>query len=268
MPNVVQHPTPEILKATDLIDQGLAHFIEARFTVPQMGKWEAEVEAMLLLNMVIRYIEAILELSRIDLVLLPGANVLARAVFEVAIKSAWMVQPSDPYDREVRWVAHVKDDARLNEQVTTRVTKSGGDPRMFQERGATLRDFANKVAAKLPAGYSELPGNPSVESMLEDIGTKHMYPIYSILSAYIHGGHASTGHYRKHLGRFKEFGEFTSPAEWYLPLWSSWSTVHFLGQYVLEHLGASKAQFVSSEEAAAINLALSTLSSKVSGAVL
>src|SRR2546426_2116828 len=30
---------------------------------------------------------------------LPAANVLARAVFEIALKAAWMVQPDDPFDR-------------------------------------------------------------------------------------------------------------------------------------------------------------------------
>lgn len=220
MSHVVLQPTPEILKLSDVIDQGVVGFINARFTVPQSGKWEAHVEAMLLLNLAIRDIEAILELAQTDLVLLPAANILARAVFEIMVKSAWMVQPDDPYQREVRWLVHLEEDARLNEQIATRVGKFGGDARIFQERGITLRDFVDGVSAKLPVGYRKPPRNPNVEDMLESIGQKKMYSVYRLLAAYVHGGHASTWLYRQHLGTNKEIGEFIAPAEWHLPLWA------------------------------------------------
>lgn len=114
MSNVVSQPTPEILKTTDLIEQGIGRFIQARFTVTLSGKWESDVESMVLLALVIRNMEAILELARKDIVLLPAANVLARAVFEIALKSARMVQPDDPYMRELRWLVHLEEEARLH----------------------------------------------------------------------------------------------------------------------------------------------------------
>ena len=98
MSTVVFQPTRGMLKLCDLIDHGIVRFINARSTVPPLNKWEAEVEAMLLLNLAIRNTEAILELARKDLVLLPAANVLARTAFEISVKSAWMVQPEDPGD--------------------------------------------------------------------------------------------------------------------------------------------------------------------------
>jgi hypothetical protein len=128
-------------------------FINARFTVPQLLKWEADVEAMLLQSQAIRDIEAILELAGTDLVLLPSGNVLARAVFEIALKAAWLVQPEDPYEREVRWLVHLEEDARVNEKVAIKVSAFGGNDRPFQERGTTFRNFAQAVAAKLPPGY-------------------------------------------------------------------------------------------------------------------
>lgn len=93
MAHVVLQPTLEILKIRELIDQAVAGFVNALITVPQLAKWEADVEAMLLLNLAIRNIEAILELAGTDLILLPSANVLDRAVFEIALKAAWLVQP-------------------------------------------------------------------------------------------------------------------------------------------------------------------------------
>jgi hypothetical protein len=50
MPNIVLPPTSDILKVRELIDQGVIDFIDARFTVSGLGKWEADVEAMLLLK--------------------------------------------------------------------------------------------------------------------------------------------------------------------------------------------------------------------------
>ena len=80
--------------------------------------------------------------------LLPSANVLARAVFEITLRSEWLVQPDDHYDREVRWLVHLEEDARLNDKIAARVASHGGDGRTFQERGATFR--------KSIAGFSVL----------------------------------------------------------------------------------------------------------------
>jgi hypothetical protein len=89
-----------------------------------------------------------------------------------------------------------------------------------------------------------------------------MYSLYALLAAYVHGGHASTWLYRRDLGMDKEFGEFITPAEWYLPLWASWSSIHFLGGYVLQHLGAQESDFISHAQNAAIDHALHSLRSK------
>src|SRR5262249_19629856 len=155
-------------------------------------------------------------------------------------------------------------DARLKEQIAARVTKFGGDGRTFQEQGTRLHEFAEGVSAKLPPGYRELPGNPSVESMLERIGK--MYSVYTFLAAYIHGGHASTWLYRQNLGTLKEFGEFLTPApNGICPSGASWSSLHFLGQYMLERVSAKTPQFVSSEQCAAIDQALASLNSNATG---
>jgi hypothetical protein len=93
-----------------------------------VGKFESDVEALLLFNLVIRDIEAILTLARTDLVLLPSANVLARAVFEIALKAAWIVQPDDPFDREVRWLAHLAEEERLHKALSESVASPAAIP--------------------------------------------------------------------------------------------------------------------------------------------
>jgi hypothetical protein len=181
MSNMVMPPTPEILHIADLIDRAIGQFLGANKTVPPLGKFESDVEALLLSNLVIRDIEAILALARTDLVLLPSANVLARAAFEIALKAAWMVQPDDPFDREVRWLAHLAEEERLLKAVSDSAAKSGGKPAVFKQRHAQIRNFRTGVARALPAAYSELPGNPGVEGMLANLGQKQLYSL-SLLS--------------------------------------------------------------------------------------
>ena len=163
-------PTPRVLWVAKMIEDAVKQFLLARRTVPPLDRFEADVEAMKLFNMVVRNIEAITELAKVDLVLLPSANVLARVVFEIAIKATWMITPNDPFEREVRWLAHLQEEERIQERLARKVVPFGGDPTHFNKHRDQLRNFRTGVVSALPPGYAELPGDPSVEQMLESIG--------------------------------------------------------------------------------------------------
>src|ERR1035437_2191846 len=126
MSNIVIPPTPEILYIADSVERAIGQFLGVSKTIPPLGKFESDVEALLLFNLVIRDTEAILTLARTDLVLLPSANVLARAVFEIALKAAWIVQPDDPFDREVRWLAHLAEEERMLKAIGESAARHGG----------------------------------------------------------------------------------------------------------------------------------------------
>jgi len=241
------------------MDGVIGSFLTARNALPPIGKWEADIEAVKLFNLAIRDIESIIELAKADLVLLPGANVLARAVFEISLKAAWMVQPDDPFQREVRWLVHLKEEARMFKQLVPKIVKAGGDPKFFQERGDLLHKFHADVAGTLPAGCLELPGNPSIEQMLENVGQRQIYLLYTQLSTFVHGGHASTWLYRRHLGTSKEHGEFVSSEDWHLPLWTSWMCLQVWGQFVLDRLKTPTAEFISPEQRIQIKQAFGDL---------
>jgi hypothetical protein len=134
MSNILMPPTPEILHIADSVERAIGQFLGARETIPPLGKFESDVEALLLFTLVIRDIEAILTLARTDLVLLPSACVLARAVFEIAVKAAWMVHPDDPFDREVRWLAHLAEEERLYKAVSESAVKFGRNSSRGQNR--------------------------------------------------------------------------------------------------------------------------------------
>jgi len=248
MSNILKPPTPEILRIADSVERAIGRFLGACDTIPPLGRYESDWEAVLLFNLVIRDIEAILTLARTDLVLLPAADVLARAVFEIALKAAWMIQPDDPFDREVRWLAHLAEEERLHKVVSESVTKFGGDPAMFKQRHAEIKEFRTGVARVLPAGYSELPGNPGVEQMLESLGQKQTYSLYRLLAQYVHGGHASTRLYRRGYGSLKQGGEFISPADWQAPLHMAWKNLQVFGGSILLSLKSRTPEFLTEEE--------------------
>src|SRR5262249_4643625 len=155
-----------------LIERAVGGFLSGRGPGPPLGKFESEVGAMKPFNLGIRHGEAVAELGKIDLVLGPSGNVLARSVFETAVKPPWIVRPSYTFEREVRWLAHLEEEERMQTKIAERVIRFGGNAAAFQERHDSLHVFRTGVTARLPSGYRPLPGNPSVEKMLDDIGQK------------------------------------------------------------------------------------------------
>jgi len=57
MSNIVIPPTPTILRIASLLDQAVSRFLLVRETVPPLGKFESDIEAMKLLNLIVRDIE-------------------------------------------------------------------------------------------------------------------------------------------------------------------------------------------------------------------
>lgn len=109
MPNPVLPPTPDILKINNLLDNVLTSFTEAMRSKKPLGKFEADIEALHMLIIDIRNVEGVTTLAGSDLVLLPAAISMARSAFEIGIRLRWMIEPQDPFEREIRWLAHIKE---------------------------------------------------------------------------------------------------------------------------------------------------------------
>src|SRR5690242_13760108 len=104
--------TPEIALAATGLEMTIGRFIAARPDLSKLGTYESLIEARNLFNLVVRHAEAVVVLAREDLVLLPPAMVTARSAFEIAVRAAWMVDVDDPFDGEVRWLAHLEEEER------------------------------------------------------------------------------------------------------------------------------------------------------------
>jgi hypothetical protein len=105
---VILPTTPEVGLVCDELEKAIGSFLNARSTLPPLGRYESQVEALNLFYLALRDIEGVVTLARADLVSIPPAIASARAGFEASVKAIWMVDADDPYECEGRWLAHLK----------------------------------------------------------------------------------------------------------------------------------------------------------------
>ena len=212
--HVVRPPTKEVLSAAQALDSAIGLFLNALGRATDIGKFESDVEARLLYALIIRGAEGTLELARKDLVLLPAAVSVARATFETAIRALWMLDPDDPYEREVRWLAHLRADEVHFIKVAAELQKLGLDSGDLLEASKRYAEFESAVAARLPVGKVPLTYVPNLLGMLKSLERESQYVLYRHLSQYVHGTHLACSLYRRNLGKDKQLGEFVTAADW------------------------------------------------------
>jgi hypothetical protein len=235
--------TPTVKTACDGLEVFISDFIAAWGTLPPLGKYESEVEAHNLFKLVIRDAEGILELARRDLILLPPALAAARACFETAVKASWLVYPENPFDREARYLVHLKGEERSIRRIAERISDKEFQKQLF-ERERSIREFRVGVEDLMPKEVKLLPGIPSFEEMLADLGSEDGYRAYIMLSQYVHGEHAATWLYRrKGLGTENQRGEFIELELWWLPLYIAYISLSLLGFIFVDGLAGDPDRF-------------------------
>jgi hypothetical protein len=174
--------TPAIACACDLLDEFVGNFITACLKIlPLLGKYEAEVEAFNLFRLAIRDVEGVIELARSDLALLPPALAAARACFENAVKACWLVDADNPFDREARYLNHLKSEERYLQKVAERIEDTELKERLRRQE-LVVHEFRIGIQNKMPKHIKLLPGTPSFEEMLQSVEGKPVYPFYMMLS--------------------------------------------------------------------------------------
>lgn len=245
MTNIVLPITPVVATACDRLEEFIGLFITAcRDTVPPLGKYEAEVEALNLFKLAVRNIEGVVALARCDLALVPPALVAARAALEAAVKGAWLVDADDPFDREARWLAYLASEERYLNRVAHKLSHAGLESTGWRNRAAIIRNFYIGVSNNLPPGVKKLSGTPSFEAMLGALEGEQIYPFYILLSQTTHGEHASTWLYRTGLGTQQRLGEFIKPSDWWLPLRVCFLALKSPGHICLARLGGDPDRFL------------------------
>lgn len=170
---IVLPPPPELRAVADALEGAIGSYVSAFAMLGAGGTWEALDEAGLMLLLMIRNIEGVILLSRRDLVLLPGAMVMARSAFETGVAVRWMLDPDDPYEREMRWLRMCRAHEDYYRRMADRIESLGGDPSRFRELAELLSQFHIGVAAALPEPHRSKYDHakpPPVDRMLADLG--------------------------------------------------------------------------------------------------
>lgn len=213
MEKIITPPTPEIKRVCVLLQQLIHHFLNP--PVPHdLGEYEFKIESFNLIALIIRDVESITVLGKHDLVLLPSAMNLARSILEKSVKILWMLEPEEPFNREVRWLAQLQTEENYYDRISRRMNELGIDNQHAINNRDVISEFRIGVTERLPEPYKPLERLPDLSKMMAEVGEADKYPTYMFLSQYMHGTHVATGTYRRGLGIYKELGEYTSPEDW------------------------------------------------------
>lgn len=245
MENIVLKPTSDINKICDLLENWIHAFLIARNTIPSLGEYEAPIESLNLMYLMIRNVESIIIMARHDLVILPSAMHLTRSVFEMAIKTLWMLAPSDEFEREVRWLAQLHTEEKYFDRFAQRMSKIGIDNTDVIKTRDVISKFRLDVTGVLPKPYKTLSEIPNLADMMKDIHEEQKYFTYMLLSQYSHGTHVATGIYRRGLGTEKVFGEYITPKDWGIVFSVCWYCLARTGERIFEILGGDTKTFIN-----------------------
>lgn len=234
-------PTSDTRAVADFADMLVARFLEARHSINPLGRVEADIEALNLIYLMIRHVEGVACLSREDLALLPPALVASRAAFEAGVRALWLLQPLDPFDRDARYLAHLRTEESFRERRLRDATTT--PPPATAAALASIRSFRTAVEAALPPHIKRIPQAPRFDRMLAAVGIPEFYDLYAFLSQTAHGTHIATHLFRKHLGSAKVIGEFITPSAWSTPFRTGISALLHAGSQFLTVKGGSVARF-------------------------
>ncbi|MFD9744727.1 DUF5677 domain-containing protein [[Kitasatospora] papulosa] len=235
--SIIRPPSAELLYLADTLDDAIAKILDARSGLVGANKWEAPREAWAMSNLLIRNIEAVLLMARTDEVMVSAAWTNARCAFEQAARIIWLLQPTDRYTSESRWLGFMAEAERFHRLVAEAAEKEPELPSSTAHREIeqVIRDFREQVTAVLPAGYAPQKP-PKFEAMLREIDAAAMYRFYREGSQYVHGSMWGTANYRKNFGIHAEYGDFSTTADWILPLRLSWLSLRNVGVILLSRL--------------------------------
>jgi hypothetical protein len=144
-------PPSSLTDAADALDAAVVEVIEALSRDPARG-YESEVEARLAIGLVVRHVEGVAMLARDGPAMFPAAMTLARAAYEGALRTLWLLDPDEPFERERRWLTHLRDTERFYEACGRAFAAADEheEASKYNAHADAHRQFRLGIVAKLP----------------------------------------------------------------------------------------------------------------------
>ncbi len=234
-----------LVRASDALDSGVAVVLETLDSTADRG-YEAELEARLAILLIVRHVEGVALLARDGAPMFPAAMTLARSAYEGALRTLWLLDPDEPFERERRWLTHLRDTERFYTASADAYLLAGETEgaRRAADVAEAHRQFRLGVEAKLPA-HVEAPARrlPTLRDMAAELGREERYFVYRIASQHAHATHVGTGLYRRNLGVAVELGDFAHPGIWRTPLQLTWFALEAPVARLVECVGGNAVAF-------------------------
>jgi hypothetical protein len=231
MPKVIRQPSSVLLSMAEAIDEMVDQYRMALRSA-EFNQWEAPREGYVWGWLLVRNIQAVIALARQDEIMATAAWSNARVSFELSVRIIWMLQPTDRYEAECRWLAFLKE----HEQAEVRIARESSADADARSRAAeAIRSFREGVIAALPSDYR--PAKiPSLREMLRALDNSQMYQLYIIGSQFVHGSAYATTSYSRNLGNKRVVGDFSSIMDWILPMRLCWLSFREAAWFILDRL--------------------------------
>jgi hypothetical protein len=180
----------QLLDCIRAIDNTTAAFLAARSGTVALGRYEADLAAFKLMEVVYRHVNAVTAVAAMPQpgMHLVSAQVLLRAAFETALTAFWLTKEEDWKEREARWLGWVsadEDHLRKLARHLSPVNPEGAS--IFEERAKAQADRREAITRLLPKDSRER--RPAIPQMLAELGIDAKYYIaYRVGSHIAHAG--------------------------------------------------------------------------------
>jgi hypothetical protein len=247
-------PTPHILEVCSSIETVLHGFAEAFKPDPEFYRYRAHIEALMQYVSVHRTLESILALAQSDLCLVAPAMTLSRTILEGYTRTAWVLLPANPFEREARWLRTIRS---MYDDFLTKSESSAREHKMpiselFSDWKSEVEGYlhviieANKDTSLI--GMNLTDKIPDMASMMLELGQEIEYLNYRVASQYVHSSFFGTGLYRTGgISLMQQYQENIKPADWHLVFDVGWRFLYRLAHRLFEIAALSIDRWITPE---------------------
>lgn len=242
-------------RALNCLDVGAHAFFSSRprYRI-RMSQYESTVAAFAIAHLVASNVRGVSVLGSHGSQNLPAAAACARSAFEGATTIAWMLDSTDIWDREARWLAYLKADQQLYERLARDLGERA--PELASNLDATASKKAERrqaIADELEEKGARKYSFPDMQTRLAAIGNGDLYVGYRQASDITHAGPDALSLVR-HIpsgGQF-EFGALYGEPDWTAQLRQSWWSLHRVMPLVIRTVGGQTSIVAQYEELASV----------------
>jgi len=158
------------------------------------GSWSsnshAEVEALGFVMLAVGAVESVQILARANVATVVAGTAAARAAYEAVVTCTWMLAPSDPFERDRRWMALFHDERAYWTRMALEAKTRNDTDQVIDAMDAEvtrIQRIIDKVQPNFDArGLPPMRRLPTLDDQLNEIGERGTYVLYKTACQLVH----------------------------------------------------------------------------------